>query len=63
MLNVQDYINSGILELYVLGIASSDEITEVNKMCALYPKIKQEIKNIILILKTTELMTVGNNYN
>ena len=57
MLNVQDYINSGILELYVLGIASSDEITEVNKMCALYPEVKQEIEDIILVLKTTELMS------
>jgi len=32
--NVQDYISSGIIESYVLGLASPEEITEFERMCA-----------------------------
>jgi len=41
MPNIQEYISSGIIESYVLGLASPEERTEFEKMCALYPELVQ----------------------
>jgi len=49
-MNIQDYITSGVLELYVLGSLSSSENEEVRKNAELYPKIAEEIKKIEEIL-------------
>lgn len=40
------YIESGILELYVLGQLNDQEETEVQAMAAQYPAVKQEIEAI-----------------
>ncbi|MCX6318373.1 MAG: anti-sigma factor [Bacteroidetes bacterium] len=40
-MNTQEYIQSGILESYVLGLASDEERREVEDMCARYPEILQ----------------------
>lgn len=40
-MNVQDYISSGIVESYVLGLASPGEQAEFEKMCAQYPEVLQ----------------------
>jgi len=37
--NIQEYISSGIIESYVLGLASPEEQVEFEKMCALYPEL------------------------
>ncbi|MDO9000062.1 MAG: cupin domain-containing protein [Bacteroidota bacterium] len=42
-MNVSDYIQSGILEMYLLGITSSAETTEVEEMANKYPMIRAEI--------------------
>lgn len=42
----KEYIESGILELYVLGIASPDEYEEIEKMAASDPAILREIQVI-----------------
>ncbi len=47
MSKVQDYINSGILEQFVLGQASDDENLEVMTMSNLHPEINQEIDEIL----------------
>jgi mannose-6-phosphate isomerase-like protein (cupin superfamily) len=45
-MNVNEYIASGILETYVLGIAAEDERAEVEKMAAAHPEIRNEIAAI-----------------
>lgn len=46
MNKVQDYINSGILEFYVLGLTSAEENLEVEVMCSLQPELLKEIDEI-----------------
>lgn len=38
-MNVQEYISSGIVESYVLGLASPDEQREFEQICAQYPEV------------------------
>ena len=57
MLTSKEYIDSGILEQYVLGNASSDEATEVERMAAADPAIQQEIETIC---ETLEAMAMAN---
>ena len=38
-MNIQDYIASGIVESYVLGLASPEERAEFERMCVLHPEI------------------------
>jgi anti-sigma-K factor RskA len=44
--NIESYISSGILESYVMGWATEEEILEVEAMAAKYPEIRAEIENI-----------------
>ena len=46
MTNAKDYINSGILEQFVLGCTTPAEIVEIALMAAAYPAIKMEIAAI-----------------
>lgn len=46
MKNVQDYIASGILEMYVSGNISEQESKEVEAMAAEHPEIRQELEGI-----------------
>ncbi|WP_338038974.1 hypothetical protein [Maribacter litopenaei] len=45
-MDVQEYIASGILELYVAGILSEKENLEVHTYAQEYPEIKAEIEAI-----------------
>lgn len=45
------YIESGILELYVLGQLDAQEQSEVEVMAAKYPEVKQEIKAIEIAME------------
>ena len=40
-MNVQDYISSGIVESYVLGLASPEEQAEFESMCKQHPQVLQ----------------------
>jgi anti-sigma-K factor RskA len=40
-LNIQQYISSGIVESYVLGLAAKEESEEFEKICAEYPEVKE----------------------
>ncbi|MFL5753919.1 MAG: hypothetical protein ACJ76F_10970, partial [Bacteroidia bacterium] len=42
----EEIIASGMIESYVLGTASVEEIALVNKMAAQYPEIEEEIKAV-----------------
>ena len=40
-MNIQDYISSGIIQAYVLGLASEEERTEFERLAALHPELQQ----------------------
>lgn len=45
-MNAQEIIASGLLESYVLGTASDEEVMLVNKLCKEHPELLKEIENI-----------------
>ncbi|MBK9149722.1 MAG: anti-sigma factor [Saprospiraceae bacterium] len=45
-MDIQAYISSGILELYVIGALSSDDMKEVEEVAGKYPEIQIEIYEI-----------------
>ncbi|MEO1021209.1 MAG: anti-sigma factor [Bacteroidota bacterium] len=45
-MNIEEYLNSGIIELYVAGMLSDEESLEVDRMAEKYPVVKQEIQSI-----------------
>lgn len=51
MNTVNDYINSGVLELYVLGMVSDEEIAQVNEMASKHQEIFLEIEEITRALE------------
>jgi len=44
--NIQAYIDSGIIEVYCLGFTTPEEASEVEEMAALYPQVAAEIERI-----------------
>jgi mannose-6-phosphate isomerase-like protein (cupin superfamily) len=46
MQKISEYIESGILELYVMGMLSAAEAVEVEKMMAMHPEVMQEVSTI-----------------
>ena len=45
-MNIKEYISSGILEAYVLGDLSEQEMAEVQKNIAQYPELKAELARV-----------------
>lgn len=54
-MDIQAYISSGVLELYVIGQLSPREMREVEKMAHQYPAIKKELTAIEQALETYSL--------
>lgn len=50
-MNVQEYISSGIVESYVLGLASAEEKMEFENMCIQHPEVLQARINFELVLE------------
>ncbi|QNL47978.1 hypothetical protein H8S90_14280 [Olivibacter sp. SDN3] len=50
-MNINTYIQSGILELYVLNLLEPPERAEVQDMICLYPSIKEEVEKLELKLE------------
>lgn len=46
-----EYIESGILELYVMGCTDAQETKEVERMIAAYPDIRREVDEIALAME------------
>ncbi|MFC4632719.1 anti-sigma factor domain-containing protein [Dokdonia ponticola] len=46
MIDIQSYIDSGVLELYVYGTLSEAESIEVSRLVALHPELKAEVEKI-----------------
>jgi anti-sigma-K factor RskA len=55
-LSPNDIISSGILELYVTGAATREEILEVEAWMQLYPEVRQEVE---AIRESIELMVLS----
>jgi mannose-6-phosphate isomerase-like protein (cupin superfamily) len=49
---VKEYIESGILEMYVLGDISAEELLQVEQMALLHPEVAEEIETIAASLHT-----------
>ncbi len=54
-MNIKEYIESGILESYVLGVATAGESAEVERLILEYPVIQQELDAIRNSLETYAL--------
>lgn len=44
-MDINAYIESGIIESYVLGLATAEEIAEVELLCSQHPEIKKAVDN------------------
>lgn len=55
-MNVSEYIESGILESYVLGAVSDQERQEVNCLSAVYPEVKIELDQLSLAFEEYAVM-------
>ncbi len=44
--NIQDYINSGILEQYAMGFTSEDQNREILVLVKQYPELQKELRDI-----------------
>ncbi len=56
-MNVQEYISGGIVESYVLGLASEEETREFETMCKQYPEVLQARIDFEILL---EKQAMGN---
>lgn len=45
-MNVQEYIDSGMVESYVLGIATHEEARELERLMKEYPELRKEFNNV-----------------
>jgi anti-sigma-K factor RskA len=45
-MNSKEYIESGILESYALGLCNAEEIRDVEAQCARYPELQAELERI-----------------
>ncbi|RZL51123.1 MAG: cupin domain-containing protein [Pedobacter sp.] len=59
-MNLKPYIESGILELYVLNLLSADEQMGVQRMLKVYPSLITEIKSIEKALEDYALANAVN---
>src|SRR3569833_3274174 len=50
-MNVQEYIKSGIIEDYCLGVLTPAEMEQVAQQAAIYPEINTEIEAYEMVLK------------
>ncbi len=50
-MNIQDYISSGIVETYVLGLASGEERKEFEQLCLQYPELVEARTAFELVLE------------
>ncbi len=51
-MNIQEYIASGVLESYVLGLANEEEAARVEQMRVQHPEIKVELRDIEAALES-----------
>lgn len=49
-MNLNEYIESGIIELYVLGLLKKEELTETIAMITKWPQLAQEVAEVEMAL-------------
>lgn len=49
-MDVAGYLKSGIIELYVLGLTTAEEVAEIEKLALIYPEIEEEIESVTAAL-------------
>jgi anti-sigma-K factor RskA len=54
--NIQEYISSGIVESYVLGLASQEERVEFERMCAAHPEVRKARDTFELALEEQAML-------
>ncbi|MES1224174.1 MAG: anti-sigma factor [Bacteroidota bacterium] len=54
-MDINAYIGSGIIESYVLGLASAEEVVEVEALAMQYPAIKAAVDDFALLLEAQVL--------
>lgn len=59
-MDVNEYIESGVLELYVAGALPPEEASEVEKIAAHYPEVRRELD---AISSTVEALLLGGRRN
>ncbi len=50
-MNIKDYIESGVLESYVIGDLSAAQMKEVEEMAAKYPEVRTEIEQMHVVFE------------
>ncbi|MBI3138085.1 MAG: anti-sigma factor [Sphingobacteriales bacterium] len=58
-MNIQEYISSGIVESYVLGLATEEESREFEALCAQYPELLRARTDFELALEKQALSAAG----
>ncbi|GGH77300.1 anti-sigma-K factor RskA [Filimonas zeae] len=56
-MNIQEYIQSGVIESYVLGLASEEEAAELLHLARLHPAVKQALTHAELAFEQQALAT------
>ncbi len=56
-MNIQEYISSGIIECYVLGLATSEEQQEFERICAAHSEVKQARETLKPVLSNIPYLT------
>ncbi len=54
-MNTEEYIQSGIIESCVLGLASQEEVSSLEALCLQYPEIKKAVQDFELLLEKNAL--------
>lgn len=60
-MNIKEYIESGILELYVYGALTEEESAEVSHIIQQYPEVKAEVEQIEAALLKLSAAAAPNN--
>ncbi|MGY5352339.1 anti-sigma factor [Wenyingzhuangia sp. IMCC45533] len=61
MIDIEEYINSGILELYVAGTLNREDSYEVYANIQKYPELKEYVNNIEQTVINIAELSTGNN--
>lgn len=67
-MNIEEYINSGIIEAYALGVCSAEEAAQLEQLCATNAQVKQalfdaqtDLENYAMLHAKTPSAAVKNN--
>lgn len=62
-MNTKEYRESGIIESYVLGLATVGESAEVERLALEYPEIQTEIESVSNTIENYALQYITERYD